>query len=69
MRFYQQQHAYYCGIDLHARTMQVCAAGWPGLSNKQNGWHRYLNLCERSELETHCFCDFQQQGFTHHSCK
>ena len=24
MRFYQQQHPYYCGIDLHARTMHVC---------------------------------------------
>ena len=24
MRFYQQQHGFYCGIDLHARTMHVC---------------------------------------------
>ncbi len=24
MRFYTQQHGYYCGIDLHARTMYVC---------------------------------------------
>ena len=24
MRFYTQQHRYYCGIDLHARTMYVC---------------------------------------------
>ena len=24
MRFYTQQHHYYCGIDLHARTMYVC---------------------------------------------
>jgi len=24
MRFYTQQHQYYCGIDLHARTMYVC---------------------------------------------
>ena len=24
MRFYQQQHNYYCGIDLHARKMYVC---------------------------------------------
>jgi transposase len=24
MRFYTGQHAYYCGIDLHARTMYVC---------------------------------------------
>ena len=24
MRFYQQQHRFYCGIDLHARSMYVC---------------------------------------------
>ncbi len=24
MRFYTQQHPYYCGIDLHARSMYVC---------------------------------------------
>jgi hypothetical protein len=24
MRFYTQQHQFYCGIDLHARTMFVC---------------------------------------------
>jgi hypothetical protein len=24
MRFYTQQHKFYCGIDLHARTMYVC---------------------------------------------
>ena len=24
MKFYTQQHKYYCGIDLHARTMYVC---------------------------------------------
>src|SRR5919108_2490295 len=24
MRFYSKQHRYYCGIDLHARTMYIC---------------------------------------------
>src|SRR4051812_37578333 len=24
MRFYNQQHRFYCGIDLHARTMHLC---------------------------------------------
>ena len=24
MRFYTGQHRYYCGIDLHARTMYLC---------------------------------------------
>jgi len=30
MRFYTQQHGYYCGIDLHARTMYVCIIGQDG---------------------------------------
>ena len=24
MRYYTQQHPYYCGIDLHARPMVIC---------------------------------------------
>ena len=24
MRFYNHQHQYYCGIDLHVKTMYVC---------------------------------------------
>ena len=24
MRFYNRQHQYYCGIDLHVKTMDVC---------------------------------------------
>jgi hypothetical protein len=24
MRFYTQQHNFYCGIDLHARSMYLC---------------------------------------------
>src|SRR5262249_35502469 len=24
MRFYNQQHRFYCGVDLHARTLAVC---------------------------------------------
>ncbi len=24
MKVYNEQHSYYCGIDLHARTMYVC---------------------------------------------
>jgi transposase len=30
MRFYQQQHGFYCGIDLHARTMHVCVVDQAG---------------------------------------
>ena len=24
MRFYNQQHRFYCGVDLHARTIALC---------------------------------------------
>ena len=30
MRFYSIQHRYYCGIDLHARTMYVCVLDQSG---------------------------------------
>jgi hypothetical protein len=30
MRFYTTQHQFYCGIDLHARTMYVCILNHAG---------------------------------------
>jgi hypothetical protein len=30
MRFYNQQHRFYCGIDLHARSMHVCILNQKG---------------------------------------
>lgn len=30
MRFYTNQHAFYCGIDLHARSMYVCIVNHAG---------------------------------------
>jgi hypothetical protein len=27
MRFYDQQHRFYAGIDLHSRTMHLCVLG------------------------------------------
>jgi len=30
MRFYPQQHRYYCGIDLHARSMHLCVLDQAG---------------------------------------
>ena len=32
MRFYTQQHPFYCGIDLHAKTMYVCIISAEGES-------------------------------------
>ena len=30
MRFYQATHSFYCGVDLHARTMHVCVVDADG---------------------------------------
>jgi hypothetical protein len=30
MRFYTNQHQFYCGIDLHARSMYVCIVSHEG---------------------------------------
>src|SRR5437773_5396389 len=30
MRFYTKQHPFYCGIDLHARTMSLCVLNQDG---------------------------------------
>jgi hypothetical protein len=30
MRFYTQQHRYYCGVDLHARSLYVCVLDQAG---------------------------------------
>ncbi|HEY6072216.1 MAG TPA: IS110 family transposase [Anaerolineales bacterium] len=38
MRFYTQQHPFYCGIDLHARTMYLCLLDQAG----DTLWHRNM---------------------------
>ncbi len=30
MKFYNQQHEFYCGIDLHANSMHVCVVDQAG---------------------------------------
>jgi transposase len=30
MRFYKEQHAFYCGVDLHAKTMHICLVNQAG---------------------------------------
>jgi len=30
MRFYTQQHGFYCGIDLHARSLYLCILSQDG---------------------------------------
>jgi transposase len=45
MRFYTQQHRYYCGIDLHARSLYLCILDQAGKVLV----HRKL-ACDRDEL-------------------
>ncbi len=45
MRFYTGQHRYYCGIDLHARTLYVCVVDCQGKIRL----HKRLR-CEREAL-------------------
>ena len=48
MRFYTQQHPYYCGIDLHTRKMYVCILNQDGQvlvhRNLQTRGDHFLNL-------------------------
>ncbi|MEX0586558.1 MAG: hypothetical protein WD176_07940 [Pirellulales bacterium] len=30
MRFYQTQHPFYCGVDLHTKTLHVCIVDQAG---------------------------------------
>ena len=50
MRFYSQQHPYYCGIDLHTRKMFCCIVDQAGEirehSNLPTREHRFLKLIE-----------------------
>ena len=45
MRFYNQQHGFYCGVDLHARMLAVCIldehgriAYWPWVIEDYSGY-------------------------------
>ena len=48
MRFYTTQHPFYCGIDLHARTMYVCIIDQNGEilvhRNMKTSPEAYLNI-------------------------
>jgi transposase len=46
MKFYTKQHQYYCGIDLHARSMYVCI-----LDNEGNTLvHQNIKTCRQAFL-------------------
>jgi len=46
MRFYQQQHGFYCGVDLHTRTMHVCVVDANGVTRE------YVNFTSGSQART-----------------
>jgi len=46
MRFYTKQHKYYCGIDLHARSMYVCILDNEGHIRV----HQNIKTCQKSFL-------------------
>lgn len=55
MRFYTQQHAFYCGVDLHAKTMHVCVVNQAG----ETLVHR--NLPTRPDLFLNAIGLYRQQ--------
>ena len=50
MRFYTQQHPFYCGIDLHARTMYLCILDQAG----ETLLHRNMHSHPRGAAQGHC---------------
>ena len=64
MRFYQATHSFYCGIDLHARTMHVCVVDAGGRTQEHVNLPcdpgRFLKLVEpyRERLVVACECLF-----------
>ena len=64
MRFYTKNHQYYCGIDLHAKTMYVCILNSAGEilvhRNIRTDQTRFLALIEpyRDNLVVSVECIF-----------
>lgn len=55
MRFYKRQHEFYCGIDLHAKTMHVCLVNQAG----ETLVHR--NLPTQPERFLNAIAEYRQQ--------
>ena len=48
MKFYKKLHAYYCGIDLHAKTMYICIQD----KNGEVVVHKNMRACPEAFLKT-----------------
>jgi transposase len=64
MRFYNQQHRFYCGVDLHARTLSLCILDAAGASARHQtiaaGPDAFLHAVApfRDGLAVACECMF-----------
>ena len=64
MRFYTKQHKYYCGIDLHARSMYICILDQEGKAalhrNRKASLEAFLKAIEpyREDIDVAVECMF-----------
>jgi hypothetical protein len=70
MRFYTRQHQYYCGIDLHARTMYICILNQAGdmllhkdITTKPDLFFKAIEPY-RGNLVVAAECIFKEQDFS-----
>jgi len=56
MRFYQTQHPFYCGVDLHAKSLHVCIVDQVGTI------HVHRNLPARPEVFLNTLAPYRQPG-------
>src|SRR4030095_3122571 len=59
MRFYTQPHAFYCGIDLHARWMYLC------ILDPQGEVLLHRNLRDKCLVQTKVCCQRSQKPTRH----
>jgi hypothetical protein len=50
MRFYNTQHQFYCGIDLHARSMYICILDQDGEMLVHRNMQAAQNPCSKPSL-------------------
>ena len=66
MRFYQATHSFYCGVDLHARTMHVCVVDAEGQTqehvNLQCDPGRFLKVIQPYREQFVCVANVCSRG-------
>ncbi len=56
MKFYNKQHEYYCGIDLHAKTMYIC------IQDKNGDVVVHRNMRARPDVFLKSIKPYQKKG-------